>query len=315
MACFVERLLAKSLPLEAGWKTALPFDLGDSNNNEQHMQLERYELTLETNDEDRRIFHSPARGALLHGLLMREIGNVELHAPTNSPRPFSQYLSRETESSKRVWTINLLHEKAYALREWILELQARAEKESSAHLHIEHYDSSIKVSRVQLTDSVSYEELFDASLTNLPPKFSTFDFITPLIFKKAGQQTPHPFPEARLIVQSALSRWNAFSDCAKFEEPEILEEISRHVSLFSFRLRSQHVAMDRIDFVGSVGALSFVVHRFELRQIFDLCGRYAEFCGIGAKTAMGLGATKYLPQELKREGADIKTSEVEAAMN
>lgn len=278
------------------------------------MQLERYQLTLETNDEDRRIFHSPARGALLHGFLMREIGNAGLHA-TNSPRPFSQYLSRETESSKRVWTINLLHEKAYALREWILEMKSRSEQESSAHLYIEHYAKSIKVSKVELTDSVSYENLFDASLTKLPPKFATFDFITPLIFKKAGQETPHPFPEARLIVQSALSRWNTFSDCAKFEEPEILEEISRHVSLFSFRLKSQHVAMDKIAFVGSVGALSFVVHRSELRQIFDLCGRYAEFCGIGAKTAMGLGAIKYAPQELKREGDDIKTFEAEAAMN
>ncbi len=265
------------------------------------MQLERYQVTLDINQEDKRLFHSPARGALLHGLLMRESGGTKLHGQTNAPRPFSQYLGSGNEST-RIWTINLLHDKAQALKEWILKLKEQSETaESPTQLYIEHYDCSVKVSKVELTASLSYEKLFDESISNLAPKFSTFDILTPVIFKKAGQEVPHPFPEARLIVQSALSRWNAFSDCAKFEEPEILEEISKHVSIFSFRLKSQHVAMDKIDFAGSVGALSFVVHRSELRQIFDLCGRYVEFCGLGAKTAMGLGASKYTAQELKKE--------------
>lgn len=51
------------------------------------MQIERYELTLEIDDQDKRIFHSPARGALLHGLLMREVGSSNIHSNANAPLP------------------------------------------------------------------------------------------------------------------------------------------------------------------------------------------------------------------------------------
>lgn len=267
------------------------------------MQIERYELTLEIDDQDKRIFHSPARGALLHGLLMREVGSSNIHSNANAPRAFSQYLQRRSDG-RQIWTINLLHDSATPIKEWLHSLKAHVEKErddssNALNLYIEHYDSSITVSNVELTERLSYQDLFASSISDLPPKFVSFDFLTPLVFKKAGQESPHPFPEARLIVQSALSRWNAFSDCATLGEPEILDELNRYASIFSFNLRSQHVAMDKIDFAGSTGSISYVIHRAELRQIFDLCGRYAEFCGLGAKTAMGLGAVKYTAQELR----------------
>lgn len=268
------------------------------------MQIERYQLTLEVKDRDMRLFHSPARGALLHGLLMRSIGSADFHSTGKTPRPFSQHLCNGGEQ-KHIWTINLLHETAAPLKEWLEQLRdllsgPAIKREDALQLHIEHYDCSVRVCKVEQKEQVSYEELFASSLNTLPPKFVSFNFLTPLVFKRAGQESPHPFPEPRLIVQSALSRWNAFSDCAKFEEKDILDEINRFTSIFSFKLNSQHVAMDKIDFAGATGLISYVVHRSELRQIFDLCGRYSEFSGLGAKTAMGLGATKYTAQSLDR---------------
>ena len=267
------------------------------------MQIERYELTLEIDDADRKLFHSPARGALMHGLLMRAVASDDIHSQSNAPRLFSQYLSGGNDT-QRIWTINLLHEKAAPIKQWLHNLKSEVEENGpssgSTHLYLEHYDCAVKVNNVVLSRQLSYQDLFSETMNELPPKFSTFNLLTPTIFKRAGQEQPHPYPEARLMVQSALSRWNAFSDCAKFEEPEILDDIARHVSVFSFKLNSQHVAMDKIDFAGSTGSLSFIVKKSEIRQIMDLCGRYAEFCGLGAKTAMGLGAVKYTAQELQR---------------
>lgn len=270
--------------------------------------LEKFELKLELDQKDDVLLRSPARGALMHGLLMGELDGADLLHAGSAFRPFSQSLRFDSPGTY-IWTINLLHSDAQPIARWLENAAAQVSEFASMELHIKHYDARLRVQQIEKVETITYSDLLEESLKTLPPKFVTFEFLTPLIFKKAGQTTPTPFPEPRLIVNSALSRWNHFSDCANFELDEILDEISKYVSIFSFRMSSQHVAMDRLDFAGGLGQISYVINRPELRQIIYICGRFAEFAGLGAKTALGLGAVAFHPQDIRVEQSKPRTKE------
>lgn len=252
------------------------------------MKIEKYELVILSEDENEQdqMRKSPARGALMHGVLMQALSEEqhELHHGSGL-RPYSQNIIWQAPG-QYLWTINLLEEnKTEPIRKFL--------ESAPGVLYVKHYEMELKVESVQLISSTSYESLFSKVIGELPPKYASFDFLTPLIFKKASSKSPWPYPEAGTILQSILQKWNQFSDSAIFDDPEILEDAARHISPHSFRIHSQRVDMDGIRFVGSIGSASFHVEKDELRQLMNLAGRFSEFSGVGAKTAMGLGATRY----------------------
>lgn len=256
------------------------------------MKIEKYELLLRVADEKDPLFRSPARGALMHGVLMEAVNNDDLHALAGT-RPFAQYLSR-TAPGEYVWSVSLLHEeKSSAIKRWL--------HTNPAKLFIEYHNLDIDICAITCAESLSYEEMLSDVLAELPPKYVSFDFITAMIFKRSAVKNPWPFPEPRLILQSILSRWNAFSDAAVFDDEEILSEANQFISLHSYKIQSQRVAMDGVMFAGTTGSASFNVQKTELRQLMNLAGHYAEFSGVGAKTAMGLGAVHYCPGLFQRK--------------
>jgi CRISPR-associated endoribonuclease Cas6 len=226
---------------------------------------------------------------------MKELASDTLHESRS--KPFSQSIVYDGPG-KYLWNISLLDEvKAESIKSWL-----------NSHpqvVDINYYGAEFEINSIELHSSTTYEDLLAEVLSDLPPKYVSFEFLTPLIFKKSGFKNPWPYPEGRLMVQSALSRWNEFSDAAKFDDPQILEEAALHITPQSFSMHSRNVAMDSSNFVGSIGNACFSVIKSELRHIVHLSGRYAEYCGLGAKTAMGLGAVRFHP------GIRSKTKNVE----
>lgn len=255
--------------------------------------IERYEILLEVQSDQDPLWRSPARGTLMHGLLMTEIKSDTLH-DNKSMRPYTQHM-QALSAGRYVWTINTLGAAAEPLHAWIESMPQQ--------LHLDHYDLTLAPCEVNKVFSCTYEEFMAKSLDELPPKYVTFELLTPMVFKKSGQSNVWQWPEARLMIQSALTRWNTFAGTEKLDDPQILEDVAAKVQPFSFQVQSQHVSMDGVNFAGTVGKISFVIqNRAEVRQVVNLAGTYAEFCGFGAKTAMGLGAVKYLPSEVSRPG-------------
>ncbi|MBX9722173.1 MAG: CRISPR system precrRNA processing endoribonuclease RAMP protein Cas6 [Candidatus Obscuribacterales bacterium] len=248
------------------------------------MKIEKYVLNLHV-DEDRDPFlKSPSRGALMHGVLMNSIDSSSLHQGS-APRPFSQNLLWNSPG-EYLWTINLLHEEGCSsIKHWLERVPSCIE--------IEHYESQMEVRNVSCVLSTCYEQLLAEVFAELPPKYVTFDFLSPLIFKKAGVKSPWPYPEARMILQSVLGRWNQFSDVANFGDETIFEDAAQQIAPHSLRIHTQRVSMDATSFAGAIGTASFLVLKSELRQLMNLAGRFAEFSGVGAKTAMGLGAVRF----------------------
>lgn len=254
--------------------------------------IERYEILLEVQSEQDPLWRSPARGTLMHGLIMREVCADSLHAGASSVRPYTQHL-QALSPGRYVWTINTLGDAAAPLAEWITS--------GPEKLFLEHYDLELHVGEIKKVFSNSYSEFMDIAFEQMPPKYVTFEIITPMVFKKSGQSNVWQWPEARLMVQSALTRWNSFAQTEKLDDPQILEDIASKVQPSSFQVKSQHVSMDGVNFAGTVGKISFVVqNRTEVRQVLNLAGKYSEFCGLGAKTAMGLGAVRFLASEVSR---------------
>lgn len=271
------------------------------------MQLEQYQLKLTVEDESDPFLRSPARGAIMHGVLLKAIDSEGLHGK-NGPRPYSQSLVHGAES-QYLWTINLLHEdECTAIRRWL--------DNPPEELFVEHYECMLSVSPPRQNRVLSYEQLLAEALADLPPKYVSFEFLTPLIFKKAGVRAPWPYPEARLILQNVLTRWNHFSDAAKFDDEEIFEDVCLFVSPHFLKLHSQNVAMDGVMFAGTTGSASFNIQKTELRQLMHLAGMYSEFSGVGAKTAMGLGSVRYQAGLLSRKSrAAVRHDMQESALS
>lgn len=265
------------------------------------MLIERYEIALEVESEQDPLWKSPARGALMHGVLMEQVAADSLHEGASSFRPYTQYL-RSVGYRKYVWTINTLERsQASPILEWLEDLPKE--------LYLSHYDTHLSVIDARLVKSISYSDFMQDLLASIAPKFAALELVTPLAFKRAGQQNYCLWPEPRLIAQSALNRWNAFGSVAKFDDPSILEDVATKVQPNSFSLDTKRVAMDGTTFAGTTGKVSFYIQNApEVRQVFNLSCAYAEYCGLGMKTAMGLGAVIYHADEVSNKNLGRKGS-------
>ncbi|HEY9784773.1 MAG TPA: CRISPR system precrRNA processing endoribonuclease RAMP protein Cas6 [Candidatus Obscuribacterales bacterium] len=254
------------------------------------MLLERYELLLSVEGDNDPLWKSPARGALMHGALHALARADNLHSGSNSARPYSQHLL-PIGHKRYCWILNVLHrDSCMPILEW-LDTQPD-------HVRVSHYDIGLAVDRIECTISQSYFDFQQRWLDDIPPKFVRLNFLTPTAFKRAGDPNYYLWPDAKMVVQSALSRWNLFGTASKLDDPAILEDVVKHVHVQSYQLISRYAAMDGIGFSGSVGTIAYQIHKnTAVRQVFNLAAAYAEYCGLGIKTAMGLGAIEYERRE------------------
>lgn len=254
--------------------------------------LEKYSIDLKTCGDQDPFWRSPAKGALMHGVLMSSACSDSLHSGTSSLRPYTQHLETLGYGEYK-WCITILDTTAARpLKEWLFDLPSE--------FYVEHEQMKLKVGSFARENAITYSELLLKAMEEPLPKFATLEFITPLIFKRAGLKHPQAWPDSRLIVQSVLAKWNEFSDTSKILDTELLDRIADSVIPKFFEIHSQHVAMDGINMSGSVGRVSYQLPKqSDIRQIFNLIGLFSEYSGIGAKTSLGLGAVKYAANEMR----------------
>lgn len=227
----------------------------------------------------------------MHGVLMSAVRDSSLHEQSGS-KPFTQHLLRVGEG-RYVWTINMLEPNAcQPIKNWL--------HDCPESFYVGHYNVSLGVSAVARTSVISYADLLDQCLVEHLPSRLRVEFVTPVCFKRAG--TINPLPSPRLLVQSALRKWNEFSDGPVFHEAEVLDEIERQVTIREFELRNQHIAVDKANLTGALGFMTLQSARDpDVVRILNLALRYGEYASFGAKTAMGLGAASVRSVESRSE--------------
>lgn len=229
--------------------------------------------------------------SLLHGVLMAQID--EAYAETmhqNSLRPYSQFLHFDKNRNALYWRITALNEQAkneildaaFALPQKVFLKQKNVEIEL------------VNKEFLPATDYVSLAEKYFAH--PLVGRYVSFDFLTSCSFKSEGQYVI--FPQPNFLIGSLVKRWNAFADKERLDAQGIVHDLAQEVYVADYRLRMQAFSVDgtRIPAFRGDYALG-MKNNLMSNRIIAMLGEYANYCGIGIKTALGMGAVRTELQE------------------
>ena len=120
-------------------------------------------------------------------------------------------------------------------------------------------------------------------------------FETPTSFRQKGRQVIFPIPY--LVFGSLVKKWNAFSPI-RFQFPK---EIADEIMVSRYRLSTKTINFTNAPIKGFMGDVFYSLHRVSVptrKLVVALCS-FAEFCGVGYKTTMGMGKVKFLNNKVR----------------
>lgn len=242
------------------------------------LKLVEIELELPPNEKI-----NNSMGSVMHGVLMETISpKMAAHFHEENLRPFSQCVYFDKEKHKSVWRIGILNAVAYD--SIILPLLER----KNIFVKQKGYKINLRENRILL--DTSYEKLADEIFPNSQiPRGADFTFMTATSFKRAGNYVI--FPENFLIVQSLLQRWNIFSPYMKIEDNNLAEKLANFCKISRYDLHSGKFSLEKKNITGFVGKISVSFFGNDMvNKILALLTNFAQFSGVGVKTALGMGA-------------------------
>jgi CRISPR-associated endoribonuclease Cas6 len=110
-------------------------------------------------------------------------------------------------------------------------------------------------------------------------------FLSPTSFKQ-GSQIIQPFPLPELVFNGLLRRWNVFAP------PSLRFQLTEWQGMIAaYDLKTQALKM-KADEIGSIGWIRYEFPNPEQARIATILAHFAQFAGIGRKTAMGMGQVR-----------------------
>lgn len=220
------------------------------------------------------------KSSRLHGVISETVDTnyvEKLHI--SGLCPYSQCLVKEDE--KTVWYINTLS--SYA-KEKIIDV---------FYNHVDEFifrdNTKVKIVDKTLKES-SYKEIFEEFKDKPAENRISIQFLTPTAFKQNGKYAY--FPDLRLIYQSLMNKYDAFSGVGMVDE-DTLEQLASRSYIKGYSLHTTRFPLEGITVPGFVGRIDIGINANDtLQRFIRLLLTYGEFCGIGIKTAMGMGAMK-----------------------
>lgn len=135
--------------------------------------------------------------------------------------------------------------------------------------------------QIDLANTSSYKDLFNIS----PEKTLSFRFHSPTSFKQDNFIQPFPLPE--LVFSNLLRRWNAFAP-AEYHFPKV----NWQGMTAAYDLKTK-VIKKEVNEIGSVGWVKYEFKDDEQARIATILATFANFSGIGRKTALGMGRIQF----------------------
>lgn len=141
----------------------------------------------------------------------------------------------------------------------------------------------------------SYEELYTALVANEPEPIRQFklQFVTPTAFAQSRVYVPLPLPA--LMFRSWLERWNHFAPIYLGGD-ELIGYLSEAVAVTRHNIQTRSFKVHQGKITGFVGTVTLQIpQRFDplLANVANLLVNYAQLCGTGMKTRLGMGQTRY----------------------
>lgn len=243
------------------------------------LKLIEFELIL---PPEEKINNSMA--SLFHGVLMETISKTAATSfHEEGLRPFSQSVYYDRTKNKSYWRIGTLTATAY--EQIILPLL----KKETFFLRQKNQPFSLTTPKILET---SYERLADEIFPQRSmPRSVNLEFMTPTAFKHDGRYVI--FPDAFLILNSLLQRWNNFSEVIKLDEINLAGKLAEFCRISRYNLYTQTFSLERVNISGFCGRMNIFLGGTDmLNRILGLLFNFAPFAGVGIKTALGMGALK-----------------------
>lgn len=222
-------------------------------------------------------------GSVLHGALMERIPrSMAEHLHIQGMRPYSQSLLFSKERGQAYWRFGVLDD---CVAEAFCAALSR-----DAELNLRQKGYSVRMGAIEMQEEISFEDLADSFMeAKEVSRGVTLSFLTPTSFKRAGMYCM--MPEAQLIVQSLVMRWNLFSRTIRLEEENMAERLAGCCKVSRYALHSENFSLEGRRITGFRGMVSCRFGGTELaRCVLGLLSAFAPFAGIGIKTALGMGA-------------------------
>lgn len=226
-----------------------------------------------------------AMGSIMQGALM-EILDVEsskiLHV--DGLRPYSQYIYFDKNKNLPVWRVNSLNDWAY---EKILIPLTRQRR-----IFLRHKNYGVNLLEHKIISVESYADIAERFMNENAPTFKgvELDFVTTTSFRRDGQYVI--FPELYLLIQSLLNRWNKFAENFPIED-DVSKMLATFCRVTEYDLRTQLFLLEHQKIKGFCGKMSVKLSGNRIvNNLLSLLFEYANYAGIGIKTALGMGATK-----------------------
>jgi len=127
--------------------------------------------------------------------------------------------------------------------------------------------------------SATYKELVENN-----SKFSReikLKFVSPTSFKQNGCIQPFPLPE--LVFNNLLRRWNTFAP-VEYHFPKV--DWQGMTAAYDLKTK---VIKKEVTEIGSVGWVRYVFKNEEQARVANVLANFANFSGVGRKTAFGMG--------------------------
>lgn len=133
--------------------------------------------------------------------------------------------------------------------------------------------------------STTYKELYEKNCDSSEIKLK---LLSPTSFKQSGCIQPFPLPE--LVFSNLLRRWNTFAP-REYRFPKI--DWQGMTAAYDLKTK---VIKKEVTEIGSVGWVKYEFKDVEQARIATILANYANFSGIGRKTALGMGQTQFKPK-------------------
>lgn len=219
--------------------------------------------------------------SLFHGVLMEHLApEVATVLHEKSLRPYRQGIS--VGSDGLFWHITTLTKEA---KEDIMPPLL-----SASSIFLKHHQKEVQFLS-KTTADITYDDLIQKTYLSSCPREISLQFLSPTSFKQGGEYVIQP--SIRLILQSAMRKFDQFSSETEIFSEELLEDLEKHCVLSRYSLHSTRYPMENSKIPAFQGKVGYYIKGPQsLVNVVHLLCHYGQYAGVGIKSALGMGEIK-----------------------
>lgn len=251
-----------------------------SNRTEVKAMLCRIKIPFESS---RGLHYNFYASSVMQGVMMENIPSFYAEAlHRDKLRPYSQFCTND--KGKNVWIVSVLSREAY--ENIILPLMQLETAEV-------RYKKDMIIFSEPETEMLTYEQLLEENAAGKGgAETIRLDIITPAAFKSSGRYMI--LPTLRLIFNSLAKRFDSFYGIAGNDYEGVAEEAEKNITIIDYSLTGADFTLEGVHIPAFTGNITMkVAGSREFRSYIRMLCRFAEFSGVGIKTAIGMGSVHY----------------------